>query len=197
LAGQESPTSAENILTRLTECDLIIDATAEPVARNVLSGLSLGTGIPLVWAEVFPGGVGGLIARHRPGLEPAVPLMCRAIDNWFAEQGGLPAVPAANYELVRDGAPVIADDADVTTIAAHAARLAIDTLLRRDPSYFHSSIYVIGLAPSEIFTQAFDTRPIALPPPPPEPAQPVLSPEAEGEQLAFLGRLIADASGGA
>lgn len=197
LAGQESATSAENILTRLAECDLIVDATAEPAVRNVLSGLSLSTGIPLVWAEVFPGGIGGLIARHRPGLEPAVPLMCRAIDNWFADQGVSPSVPAANYELVGEGAPVIADDADVTTIAAHAARLAIDTLLRRDPSYFHSSIYVIGLAPSEIFTQAFDTRPIALPPPPPEPARPVLSPEAEGEQLAFLGQLIDHASEGA
>lgn len=196
LAGQESATSAENILTRLAECDLIVDATANPVAGNVLSGFSQNTGIPLVWAEVFPGGIGGLIARHRPGIEPAVPLMRRAIDNWFAEQGVLPPAPEANYALATEGAPVIADDADVTAIAASAARLAIDTLLRRDPSYFPFSVYVIGLAPSELFTQAFDTRPIALPPPPPELEALVLSPAAAQEQLNFLAGLTTSATEG-
>jgi len=190
LAGQESSRSAETILSRLAECDLIVDATANPAASNVLSGFTQAARIPLVLAEVFAGGIGGLIARHRPGIEPPMPLMRRAIENWFVERGVVPETPLANYERLAEGAPMVADDADVTAIAAHTARMAIDSLLGRDPSYFPWSIYLIGLSPCELFTQPFETHPIVLPDPPPAPAATPLTTEEVQEEMSFLQRLL-------
>lgn len=190
LAGQESSSSAETILSRLAECDLIVDATANPTAGNVLSGFTQATPIPLVWAEIFGGGVGGLIVRHRPGVEPPVPLMRRAIENWFADRGVAPEPRIENYERTGDEDPMVADDADVTTIAANTARMAIDVLLGRDPSYFPWSVYVMGLSPCDLFVQPFETHPIALPEPPSAVAETALTEEEFGEEMSFLQRVL-------
>lgn len=190
LAGQDSPEAAENILNRIAECDLIVDATANPAVSNIMSSFTHTARIPLVWAEVFAGGVGGIIARHRPGVEPTISLMRRAIENWFAQRVTASPPQAAPYELVADGTPLIADDADVTSIAASAARLAIDTLLQRAPSHFPYSIYVMGLAPCDLFDAPFETYPIDLPAPPAVPTMPQLSAEEATEQLVFLAGLM-------
>jgi len=85
---------------------------------------------------------------------------------------------------------MVADDADVASIAAATTRLAIDVLIGRDPSYFPSSVYAIGLAPEPgLFTQAFETFPLEMPPPPmPAPAA-ELTPEeiqVEAEEIIKL-----------
>jgi hypothetical protein len=67
-----------------------------------------------------------------------------------------------SYETGQDGVPLIADDADVSAIAAHAARFAIDTLIGRDPSLFPNSVYAIGLGAGSVFTQPFETYPIEV-----------------------------------
>ena len=64
------------------------------------------------------------------------------------------------YETGSDGPPLIADDADVSAIAAHAARLAIDLLIAREPSLFPHSVYAIGLGVGSVFDQPFQTFPI-------------------------------------
>ena len=190
LAGQDSGSFAETALSRLAECDLIIDATASAAAGNVLSGFAQAARVPLIWAEVFGGGTGGLIARHRPGVEPPVPLMRRAIENWFAQRGATPEPLTNNYEAPGEESPMIADDADVTSIAASAARMAIDLLVRRDPSNFPWSVYVIGLSPCSTFSQPFETYPIELPEPPTtiEPTQ--LSAVELQDEFAFLKNLF-------
>lgn len=192
LAGQESPSSAENVLGGLASCDLIIDATASVTAGNIIAGLAASSGTNVVWAEVFAGGVGGLVARHRPGVEPPIPLMRRAIESWFVSRGVRPAMQQVQpYEATIEGQPWIADDADVTSIAAAATRLAIDTLLSRTPSHYPHSIYVIGLAPCEVFSSPFETYPIALPPAPSEQPQPALSVEQAVEQVTFIQGMMA------
>ena len=52
----------------------------------------------------------------------------------------------------------MADDADVSVIAAHAARMAIDALLGGD--IFPQSMYVVSLKAGWIFDQPFETHPI-------------------------------------
>jgi hypothetical protein len=159
LGGQESGGTTESLLEALGQCDLLIDATAEPAAFNYLSGASVISDKPLLWAEVFAGGVGGTIARHRPGIEPDPQSMRSAIENWWRQQGTPAERPVGRYQGGPEGA-AIADDSDVTVIAAHAVRLAIDTLLVREPSIFPSSVYVIGLSKGLIFKQPFETYPI-------------------------------------
>jgi len=122
--------------------------------------------VPILWGEVFAGGIGGLVARQRPGQEPSIGLMRRAIDNWFAEHDVRAedlAVPEEPYARRTGEQVFVADDGDVSTIASAMTRLAVDTLLERSPSHFLHSIYLIGMAPEGPFTQAFDTRPIYLP----------------------------------
>src|SRR6185295_12585117 len=139
----ESSGSIESLIERLAECDLVIDATAESSVFNYLCAVVSISNKPLLWAEVFGSGFGGLIARHRPTLEPAPASMRRMIESWCAEQGK--EVPRAAHDYAGSGdMPAIADDADVSAIAAHACRLAIDTLLDPENSEFPYSVYMIG-----------------------------------------------------
>jgi molybdopterin/thiamine biosynthesis adenylyltransferase len=160
LGGQQSSGSVETLIERLATCDLIVDASANPKVFNYLCAAAEVGKKALLWAEVFGGGFGGLIARHRPERELAPAMMRAQIEQWSADQGKPIERAAGGYETQGDGPPMIADDADVSVIAAHAARLAIDTLIPREPSMFPSSVYMIGLSEGWIFDQPFDTRPI-------------------------------------
>lgn len=144
-----------------------------------------------MWAEVFAGGIGGLIARCRHGIEPSPQHMRWAIENWFGERGSSPPVrERRSYETDSDGAPLIADDADVSVIAAHAARFAIDTLIQREPSSFPNSVYAIGLAAGLVFTQPFETYPIGVGPCPLAPPVEALSPTGTAAQVAKIIELL-------
>jgi hypothetical protein len=85
---------------------------------------------------------------------------------------------------------MVADDADVTVIAAHTARFAIDTLIPRNPSIFPSSVYMIGLAEGWIFDQPFDTRPIDVGKPQPASVAKPLTPEIADEEKGRVLQLI-------
>ncbi len=190
LAGQESAESADSVVVSLAECDLIIDATANPAALNVIAGVACTAKKPVVWAEVFAGGIGGLIARCRPGLEPSIPLMRRAIENWFVDQGAPPVRGGRRYDQDGDENPLVADDADVSAIAAPATRMAIDCLLARDPSFFPHSVYAIGLAPGSVFTQAFEAFPIELGAAPPEEEQQKLGSDESVAEIQTILQII-------
>lgn len=161
LGGQESSGSIESLIESLSEYDLLIDATADASVFNYLSAAATIGKKPLLWAEVFGGGFGGLIARHRPGIEPSPQVIRTTIENWCADRGQPIARPAKRYDGGPD-LPSVADDADVSVIAAHAARMAIDLLIPREPSSFPNSAYLIGLSKGWIFSQPFETYPIEL-----------------------------------
>src|SRR5262249_47502046 len=131
LAGQEASSSAETLLKSISECDLIFDATASPDVLNLLSAFAAATRKSMIWADIFGGGIGGLIAGPRPCVDPPPQYMRRAIENWFAENGPPPIRATRRYETGEEGPPLIADDADVSVIAGHAARFGIDLLIGR------------------------------------------------------------------
>ncbi|UWU75983.1 ThiF family adenylyltransferase [Bradyrhizobium huanghuaihaiense] len=189
VAGQEASEDAESVLGRLAACDLIVDATANPNVFNLLASIAGSAQKPMTWAEVFGGGIGGLIARSRPNIEPSPQLVRRAIENWFGERVATPVRATRDYATGGEGPPLIADDADVTSIAAPAARLAIDTLLNRDPSYFSHSAYAIGLGAGSVFSQAFETYPIDLGVAPEEEKR-TLNTEEAGAQLTAIVKLF-------
>lgn len=191
LGGQESSGSVETLIENLAECDLVIDATANPIAFNYLCAAVAVAKTALVWAEVFGGGFGGLIARHRPGHEPDPASMRRIIEAWCAGQGK-PIPRAVTGYGGTEGGVLIADDADVTVIAAHAARLAIDTLIARTPSAFPNSVYLIALAKHWIFDAPFDTYPIDVGPPTTSDVAPPVNPEEAAAELARIVQLLAD-----
>jgi molybdopterin/thiamine biosynthesis adenylyltransferase len=163
LGGQESSAATEAALASISRCNLIVEATADPQVFALCAAVSRLQKVPMVWGEVFGGGIGGLLARARPDQDPT-PISARdQISNWCSDF----CVPwdvsaAGQYDITRDDAPpLIADDSDVSVIAAHLARLAIDILLNQE-SIFPSSAYVIGLKPEWVFGAPFEAYPIDL-----------------------------------
>jgi molybdopterin/thiamine biosynthesis adenylyltransferase len=191
LGGQESSGSVETLIESLAECDLVIDATANPIAFNYLCAAVAVAKTSFVWAEVFGGGFGGLVARHRPRHEPDPASMRRTIEAWCADQGKPIPRAVTDYGGTEEEA-LIADDADVTVIAAHAARLAIDTLIARTPSAFPNSVYLIGLAKHWIFDAPFDTYPVDVGQPTSSDVASPLNPEETAAELARIVQMLAD-----
>lgn len=183
LGGQEAGSTADGTLSALGGCDLIIDTSASSKAFNYGSSVAVSKNKPMIWAEVFGGGFGGLIARSRPKLDPEPQLARAQILQWCDVQGvNAPTVPK-DYSI-QDGETVfVADDADVSVIAAHLARYGIDLLLARSPSIFPCSAYLIGLAPQWLFSQPFDVYPIELHTPAASAENPTVA--AHEDQQAF------------
>ncbi len=167
LGGQESGGSTATTMEYIADCDLIIDATADPAVFNLCSAIARRAKKSLCWAQVFGGGAGGIVVRLRPDIDPTPLETRRRIEAWYATQGvEWPDEPAAQpyaggAEL---GVPLIADDADVTVIAAHLSRFATDLLARPEATIFPYSAYLIGLSGRWLFTAPFDVRPIDLGP---------------------------------
>jgi ubiquitin-protein ligase len=189
LGGQHTSGSIESLLETIAACDLIIDATADP---HVFNYLCAATGIgkkPMIWAQIFGGGIGGMIARHRPGLEPAPATMRAQIEQWCQDKGKPIEHAAIDYETRGSGPPLVADDTDVAVIAAHAARFAVDTLIPRQPSAFPYAVYLIGMREGWNFDQPFETHPIDVGGPPLSTESPV-DPALAHEEAARLIELL-------
>jgi hypothetical protein len=87
------------------------------------------------------------------------------INAWCGAHG-IPA-PLAGFAApyateAGDGAPLVADDAEVAIIGGHVARLATDVLIRPDDSAFPMPAYAIGLRRAWIFSEPFETWPVQL-----------------------------------
>jgi sulfur-carrier protein adenylyltransferase/sulfurtransferase len=165
--GQEGAETTASVMAQLATCDLILDATADPRVFNLCAAAARAHMKPMLWVEVLAGGIGGIVARARPDIDPPPQAARRQILRWCeAQQVPWPHATANSaYSADRaDAPPLIADDADVTVIAGHAARLAIDLLARPGQSIFPQSAYVIGLSAEWIFLAPFDTCPIDLAP---------------------------------
>lgn len=163
LTGQESNAALSGALQLLAECDTFIDATANPKVFNLLAGIASVAKKSLVWMEVYGGGRGGMIARSRPGRDPE-PYTMRGVYTWYCEQNPPPkGTLLADYTTEEsDGRIYAASDADVSIIAHHAARFAVDTLLEQEQSEYPYSMYLIGLAQWWVFDAPFHTIPIAM-----------------------------------
>ncbi|WP_247424627.1 ThiF family adenylyltransferase [Ralstonia pseudosolanacearum] len=164
LGGQEAGSKDDALVREIANADVIVDATGDHDVFNYAAAAAKLNQKTMCWARVFAGGYGGLIARARPGLDPN-PFDARAmIDQWCAQPGfPEPPQPEKDYaSRTKDGPPMVADDADVSAIAAHFARLLIDAAIAGDSSEFECSAYMIGLRKKWIFERPFDTWPIDL-----------------------------------
>ena len=160
MGGQEAAGSASSLLSEIAGCDLIVDATANPRAFNLLSSAATQAQKPMVWCEVFAGGIGGFIARYRPGADHPPQTMRAILRSWFRDQG-VPWDGAAGVDYGDDdpsGTPLVADDGDVSVVAAHATRMAIDILV--GGGAFPHSMYVLALKKGWIFREPFEAYPV-------------------------------------
>ena len=159
IAGQEPTINAATALKDFANCDLLIDATANPEVFLLMAAIAKANKKPLCWGELFAGGYGGLIARARPDIDPN-PLSVRsAIYAHLATLQPAPFQQAGGYDVGQEQT-LVAYDCDVGHIASSLTQFAIDAALQRNPSQFPYPVYLIGLRQEWIFTQPFDTRPI-------------------------------------
>lgn len=161
VAGQESSVAAAAALKDLAACDLLVDATANAEVFLRLAAVARMTKRPLCWGEVFAGGLGGLIARARPGIDPNPVAVRNAILSYLETQPPAPYRQAGGYDI-EDQVPVIATDSDVTLIAGALSRFVLDALLRAKESQYPYSAYLLGFRNEWIFSQPFDTQPITV-----------------------------------
>jgi sulfur-carrier protein adenylyltransferase/sulfurtransferase len=190
LGGQEAAGSASSLLSEIAGCDLIVDASADPRAFNLLSSVATGSKKPMVWCEVFAGGVGGLVARHQPGVDNPPQTMRAILRSWFRDQG-LPWNGANEIDYRGNdsaGTPLVADDGDVSVIAAHAARMAIDLLVGGEG--FPQSMYVLALKKGWMFEQPFEAYPVEGTEPFIAEAPPAASDDDVTEAAQFIAQLI-------
>ncbi len=191
LAGQESSATVSSAITLLTSCNIIIDATANPNVFNLLSDVAYQSNTPYVWLEVFEGGIGGLIARFRPGFEPK-PTNMRAFLLEYLE-----TVEAPKFKVIDDYSSVteeneiiVATDAAVAIISGHLTTMALDICANHVPSQFPHSMYLIGLQQGWIFDEPFHTQPLDIENIKADSPPKDLSPEEKESALRFLQGLL-------
>lgn len=194
LGGQESAVSTDSVMSALRACDVIIDATADAHCFNFCAAVAKESLKPFIWGEVFAGGIGGLVARVRSGHEPEPQTARNQINAWCNAHGisaPLASLEAPYAMAVDDSTALVADDAEVSIIAGHLARLAIDVLIRPNNSVFPVPAYAIGLQKAWIFSEPFETWPIQLSGF--EPWKVVQDSTSAAESLALLRELLPSA----
>lgn len=161
IAGQEPPINAAGALQSLSQCDILLDATANPEVFLHVAAIANAYKIPMCWGEVFAGGYGGLIARARPDIDPNPIAVRDGFYEYLSKQEPAPFQQERGYDIEAE-TPSIAYDSNVGVIATSLTNLIIDTALRKNPSEYPVPVYLIGMKKTWIFTQPFDTRPIAV-----------------------------------
>ena len=163
LGGQEAANVTSSVLEQLADCDVIVDATANPKVFNLCGAVATAKRKPIVWAEVLAGGIGGFVGRARPDQDPPPHLIRRQLAAWCETQGvRWPPAGSRAYEAIVEGEPMVADDAEVAIIAAHATRFVLDVLTAPGRSKFPYSLYAVGMTAEWAFTEPFQTYPILL-----------------------------------
>ncbi len=156
LADATNPEVHDALLNDLADVDLLIDATANPDAFCVLAMLASDHELPLVWGEVFAGGLGGFVASADPTHTPC-PRCVRL--GLLAELSTYPEAPrragAEPYAGAQDE-PLVATDSDVAFVAAMMTKRALDTLVGGDS--YGPPVTLLGLRAGWIFARAFDSR---------------------------------------
>ncbi len=145
--------------------------------------------LTLAWLEIFSGGIGGMVARSRPGRDPRPLEMRTQLEAWIAEQDAPAPETVEDYGAAwEDGRVQIATDADVAFVSAHLTEVALDALLDRQPSAFEGNTFLLGLQKDWVFTAPFQV--IALNLRPPATPESVTSPEAREEMQDFVLNLL-------
>ena len=191
LLGQEAAAIIDSVLSQLGTCDLIIDATADSLVLNQLSTVACQQRKPVVWFEIYAGGIGGMIARFRPNLDPDPKITRSSLYEYFEKLDIQVINETVDYTAVNsEGEPIVTCDADVAVIAANATRMALDILIEREPSDFPYSLYLIGFTREWIFREPFHTIPIDLKNVQLNTTELEVSEEEAKESLEFIEQLI-------
>ena len=188
IGAQVSTTEAAGVNGALGGCDVIVDATANPRIFTHLTAISMSADSSLVWGGVYAGGIGGFIARSRPGKDPEPLVVRQALNDFYDTVEVVPPMPfQEGYDAGSDDGVLIASDPAVSVVATHLASFVSDCALRTEPSIYDHPLYLIGLDRAWIFESAFHVQPISV-----NASARALKPASETDeaQVAFVGQLL-------
>jgi hypothetical protein len=163
LGTQESSSYFASISQVLTNSDLVVDATASPQSFLLQAGLCRRAKVPMVWGELFGGGIGALMARSRPDLDPdalSVRSHIQGVLETFEAAPDKGSKEGARYGLDTGEEVLAGSDADVSALAGSMTQFALDTLRAGAESQYPVAAYLLGYKKAWIFKQPFDTLPI-------------------------------------
>lgn len=160
LAGQENPKSAAELVSSLSLCSLVVDATANPDVFVNLAAICKRHSIAMVWGELFPGGGGGLMARSRPQKDANALSVRNHINGCLETLPPAPDKRATDYDRMDDQEVIIAGDAEVSALAASMTQFTLDALCDGERSQFPTAAYLLGYKKYWVFKQPFETIPI-------------------------------------
>ena len=121
----ESPAVSSILSIIFRGTALVVDATADPSAFNVIARTTSDGSVPMLSAEVFSGGFGGLITWSHPRATPCPRCVRRSLHTRLAELPDAPRDRSTAGYGAGDGSANVATDADVSFIAAGASSLAL------------------------------------------------------------------------
>jgi molybdopterin/thiamine biosynthesis adenylyltransferase len=130
LNWQRSAKLHATLFDELAGCDLIVDATGDTPTSLLLGSVAFENKKPFVSVAVFEGGLGALIARSVPGLDPTYVTGYAAYNAFCDEKNVAPPKSGSRaYEMINETEePVVADDVAATIAASHASRVILNIL---------------------------------------------------------------------
>ena len=149
LGSATNPELHDQVLADLGAMDFLIDATANSEVFCIIAMIASDNRLPLVWGEVFGGGIGGLVASAHPDQGPC-PRCVRA--GLLASASTWPPPPANTSKDPYgggDGEPLEATHADVGVLASALSNRVIQLLTRSDET--PPAVTLVGLRKAWIF----------------------------------------------
>lgn len=167
LRWQQSPQNYSDRLKQLTDCHILVDATGDHPTTLMLAAMAEAASLPFIAVSVFEGGIGALLAPCVPGLSPPFVIAYEQYQAYCKQEVDaqgivIPPPPPRRYEgTAADGSPMMADDADVSMAAAHAARLILDMMARPDDPELAQWL-LLGFRNGWLFKRHGDNRMIEM-----------------------------------
>lgn len=162
LTSQSTIQNIEKLGEIISSCDLVIETTADSGVFRMGAAICTQKK-PLVWARVYAGGIGGLVARSIPNEDPAPLTAASQLRAWCdAKAKAPPEGRQRDYGVQADDQdePLFASDGDVGVIANRLYRHALDVLSPAEMRVHPEPAYYIGLRRAWIFDHPFDTHPV-------------------------------------
>jgi molybdopterin/thiamine biosynthesis adenylyltransferase/ubiquitin-protein ligase len=154
IGGQENPARYNLVIKNFMSSDVIIDCTASSDVFQILSALCTVDKKPMVWGEVFAGGIGGIAACADPRYTPAPSLIRHALNDYLSVQPNAPfKLETARYE----GGTLIADDNSVALLA-NMMVYRVKQLILQQYDNAESPCWIVGFLKSWIFNLPFEVK---------------------------------------
>ncbi len=147
------------------DCTQILLCTDNEPSKHVVNALAVELGIPLIFAGVFDGGIGGEVGRIKPG-DACYACMAHYLKRKISFEEQEPSIDYSKPESEAEAPSTAALNIDIAQIALIQARVCLLTILAKtDPSQDFDGNYILfgnrpveGLFPRMLFSDIWTIK---------------------------------------